>query len=441
MCESVCRYLLACRFTDPFVQVIAKVYNKMDNLQRISGSVWGPNLKSMRQLYITTIRPIFTYACGAWFINSAGEKKVNHQLSQALINQLESAQYYCLTAIAGAMSGTSRQVLEKELHINSLEVTLRRIATTQRARALDTPEHAMLCAIRSHNKQKSRYNDHPYHVLDVEARALLNDTISYVECKEGDLDYYELPPRARAKCLKEIAVGNAKAWSEELWDKYRRERAQVHPHPTTAVDGTWGSDNKEPYVNLSRAQSTLLLQLRTEVVGLNAYLHPKTVSRPIHPLQSLAPLTTTQLSDTPLCTCGKSRQTVFHMFIQCETLRTARSDLFRELGHTDLAKMLTDKPIIAVDWAITHFNLSQFESAKEYSQFKPTVEPSPFLPHIPFSQTLHDAIALFMGADSSVKGQTSSSPIVESSPSLSPTLFSQTLQEAVALFKGVDSSD
>ncbi|SPJ72671.1 uncharacterized protein FTOL_02400 [Fusarium torulosum] len=181
-------------------------------------------------------------------------------------------------------------------------------------------------------------------------------------------DFYELAPHARTICINEIAKAQEETQPEQLWDKYRRERAQVHPHPTTAIEGTWGMHNKEFYGHLSRAQSTLLLQLRTEVIG------PKT------------------------------------------------------------------KPEIATDWAISHFNLAQFESAKEHSRFRPTVEPSLFLPHLPFSQTLHEAIALFMSAGSSAEGETNSNPTVESSPPPSPTLFAQTLQEAVALFKGVDSS-
>lgn len=45
-----------------------KVKQRLGYLSRFSGLTWGPTLQTMRQLYLTKIRPVFTYVWRAWFI-------------------------------------------------------------------------------------------------------------------------------------------------------------------------------------------------------------------------------------------------------------------------------------------------------------------------------------------------------------------------------------
>lgn len=135
----------------------------MNHLRVISGSIWGPTLKTMKQLYVTKIRPIITYACGAWFIPI--HKEVNWGISQKRLEILESLQYQCLLQISGAMRGTSRLVLEKELNIDSIRMTLCRLAATHRTKMIDTPDHDALVKART---SLSKPGDlvHPYTLLD-----------------------------------------------------------------------------------------------------------------------------------------------------------------------------------------------------------------------------------------------------------------------------------
>ncbi|KAF4341188.1 zinc knuckle [Fusarium beomiforme] len=144
------------------------------------------------------------------------------------------------------------------------------------------------------------------------------------------------------KKITKIAKQDAAALSRLYWDNYRRGRAQDHAYPSAATKDGWGPHNLKRYLGLSRAQSTMLIQCRTEVIGLNSYL--------------------------------RTINTVFHMFIRCPNLETPRRELFKALDHRDFNKMLSDQPEIAVDWAITHFDIPQFKSAKQDCRFnKPSI--------------------------------------------------------------------
>ncbi|KAF5517530.1 putative RNA-directed DNA polymerase from transposon X-element [Colletotrichum aenigma] len=117
----------------------SKVKKKLGFLKRISSSVMGPNLIDMRRLYITSVRPIITYACACWFVLADG-KGQPFRITKKLIARLDRLQRECLVEISGAYSQTPVMVLQKELNIEPIEVALHRIATAHRVRNTNTLE-------------------------------------------------------------------------------------------------------------------------------------------------------------------------------------------------------------------------------------------------------------------------------------------------------------
>ena len=77
------------------------------------------------------------------------------------------------------------------------------------------------------------------------------------------------------------------------------------------------------YEGQSKAESTAAFLLRTEVLGLNAWLAS------IHVPQI-----------TPHCTCGWPTQTVRHVLLFCNH-RTARDQLLARAGTSDITQMLS----------------------------------------------------------------------------------------------------
>ncbi|KAF5697000.1 hypothetical protein FGLOB1_13100 [Fusarium globosum] len=321
----------------------AKVNAKMNDIARICNTTAGPDMIALRQLYITTVRPIISHGCGAWFIY--GEDKVKYQITKDLGRYLGSIQNQCLRIVTGALARTKGRAVNKEAYVEDILVYLDRVATVQRARALDTPDHERLRRIRRQGRTPAEFDLHPYHALDHAARYLLERANK--SCRDRS-------PNNVRKAMVKIAKQDSHEMSCKIWSRHVEERNNELSRFRSAADmdkAGWGPHNLKRYRGLSRAQSTMLIQCRTGYIALNKYLH------------------WINAYESPLCDCGAADETVFHAFIQCEMLATARIELYTALGHRDFYRMLSEKPEIAADWAITHFEIPQFECAKHDSRF------------------------------------------------------------------------
>ncbi|KAF5670363.1 hypothetical protein FCIRC_8971 [Fusarium circinatum] len=121
-------------------RIIGKAKQRIGYLSFISGPHWGPNLKTMRLFFISKIRPVFTYACGAWFIRrERDEDKISYQINNKQMKRLEDAYTFCLRKISGAFYRTAPQILEKEMFVENIWTVLHSQATLQRAKLLSSP--------------------------------------------------------------------------------------------------------------------------------------------------------------------------------------------------------------------------------------------------------------------------------------------------------------
>ncbi|KAK2133362.1 hypothetical protein NOF04DRAFT_1272678 [Fusarium oxysporum II5] len=69
-----------------------EVQTEAGYMKRISGSTWGPDMYAVRQNYLTLIRPVITYACGAWSIKQRKcvSTRLNFGLSTKVIDRNDS---------------------------------------------------------------------------------------------------------------------------------------------------------------------------------------------------------------------------------------------------------------------------------------------------------------------------------------------------------------
>ena len=86
----------------------------------------------------------------------------------------------------------------------------------------------------------------------------------------------------------------------------------------------WKQDLLELYLDLPKHQATALFLLRTEVIGLNAWL---------------ASIRVPDIS--PECECGWQEQNVQHVLLLCPKYSSTRSELISRAGCEDLRKMLS----------------------------------------------------------------------------------------------------
>ncbi|KAF4978155.1 hypothetical protein FZEAL_5400 [Fusarium zealandicum] len=334
-----------------------KVNKQLRYLRRISGTIWGLSLKAARQIYLTKIRPTISYACAAWFVYSPGEK-LNWPLGSWNLKRLDALQYKCLRQISGALGKASARVLEKELHIESIRVFLYRLMLNQRAKPLTVSRRSPYVDAVYQTPKKVAPKTHPYEVLDQKARDLCVKARDHLaRNSDGDANVLAakwLDPKKRQNAVNTCAKQDAAKMSAEMWDDYRRKRAIRHreSHRPQALTEAWGPESFRYYAGLSRAQSTMLLQCRTEFIGLNHFLHQR------------------DLASSAACSCGHSKQTVFHMFVQCADLRAERVLLRQELAHTDFKRLMTENGAVVADWAISYFNLDQFVWPRLHSRFR-----------------------------------------------------------------------
>ncbi|KAF9774759.1 hypothetical protein IL306_007208 [Fusarium sp. DS 682] len=154
----------------------------------------------------------------------------------------------------------------------------------------------------------NRYDQTAYQVLNKKAYDLLKaarERFLATWKGKGDTAAFQdwENPSKRKDAIKRQAVRQAADRSARAWIRYRHERAKIHGsiyHPA-AIEEQWGPQSLAYYKGMTRPESTLGLQLRTEFIGLNGYLNKCNVQRDVK-----VPGTNDVIKERieAACTCG-----------------------------------------------------------------------------------------------------------------------------------------
>ncbi|KAG5803701.1 hypothetical protein H9Q74_009038 [Fusarium xylarioides] len=315
-----------------------------------SDLTWGEHIsmvigKKMRLFFISKIRPVFTYACGAWFIRrERDEDKISYQINNKQMKRLEDAYTFCLRKISGAFYRTAPQILEKEMFIENIWTVLHSQATLQRAKLfLSLP--ASWKSDKTFNFLKPGVRN-PYDDLNLDAWACtvnLHESINFHEkpsLREKGLVALDDPKARNVKLKRFIKVRAARSCIVR-WEKYVRQRrldraltsgGDNSAHLPAALLEPWDKKSLGYYdENMSRAQTTILLHCRTEFIGLKSHLSKIGIKE----------------AGCGRCACERHRETPFHLFVQCERLKDARKELEEKVGHTSYERLLTKDSKVA----------------------------------------------------------------------------------------------
>ncbi|KAF4941869.1 hypothetical protein CGCF245_v001199 [Colletotrichum fructicola] len=269
---------------------LAKVRQKMYQMRRVCGSTWGPDVLKLRHQYITSVRPIFAYACALWYVvRRTKGTRCKWSLCQALVNKLETEQTQCLKQFFGAYQRVSGDILCKEFFVEKLCVFLA--------------------------------GSHPLNVAYREAKALVwmvaDDELQLRIRADPKLAKDSALRRLRRKQLiRDVVKKMSHFKSQDLWQKFvirYLSQAAAFNENCPAIQGIWGQHNLKIWVDMPKAQSTILLHIRTGFNGLNATLH----------FMGLAP--------SHMCPCGKGVHNAKHLFLHCKLLEDARKHLRKAL--------------------------------------------------------------------------------------------------------------
>ncbi|KAF7678753.1 hypothetical protein GT037_004134 [Alternaria burnsii] len=333
----------------------AKVARKLRALLRVTGTTWGRSLHDMRELYRTTIIPIITYGCGAWYVDATNEPNRGN-LPKYLLQRLENLQYSCLMQISGAFHRTAAKILEKELFIEPLVVTLARLSIAHRVRSYydDDSVHSRLAREERHSKEEVK--THPYQILDREACSVERASLAFLRqrktAEQADKDWTNR--NKRRKAINVYLEQWAFFQSAYIWNEYRNSRllrgGKVCPALDSDFYAEWDERSLECYQGLTRAQSTMLLHIRTSFIGLNAHLH------------------SIKCSETAYCPCLRDRHTAKHLLLDCSLLSEQRGALVKAIGHLSFQDMLTKDAFETTRWAVMHSGMAPWHLAKSDAQ-------------------------------------------------------------------------
>lgn len=185
--------------------------------------------------------------------------------------------------------------------------------------------------------------------MDRQASILMQDAFRCVQGKFMTYEEAQMQWNEGNIPFERVSEAAKKAETEAMsahWDNYRdgRRRASLLNYP--GLDHAWGRSVSDLYEGLTRAESSMLLQIRTEAIGLNSHLHK--IGR----------------SDTPNCLCGAERQTAAHLIASCPLLDEHRRTLSTD-GES-LTQLPSDKTRVRelVSWAIRHFPIQAYEAER-----------------------------------------------------------------------------
>lgn len=294
-------------------------------LRRITASGWGPPAKSSRILYTSIVRPAMLYGTQEWALGSAGDSQ-----PKSMLTKLELVQNRALRLITGGYRRTARATLEREAGVPPLPLAVQAGAM---ARSLSKGSITVEAKI-------TEVAEHVYRRLNAGRSGPRAPTRrEHVRVKAAGLPGSEThAPTTRAK-----------RWLQDRWkERWEAAAADHRPRGAATWNTPWEQRPQTLYARLTKAEATALFLMRSNVLGLNAWL---------------AAIGVPDVS--PRCPCGWHAQTVRHVLLHCP--RMERGELLRQCDSTRFHDILTRPTCVpyAARWLVRSGLLGQFSAVKE----------------------------------------------------------------------------
>src|SRR4029077_4460543 len=265
-------------------------------LTRLAAAAWGFSLIRVREVYTKVIRSAIAYGAAAY--HKTAERGGR---PRGIARELLTEQTQCLRTVAGAYRATPVRALETETYIPPLDLYLnggvalfeKRLEESGMGQLIRNSCAAIAQRLRRRGRRRGPPSSTEYHNGATEwARGWLTA---------------DLPGVDRKKVQDTIAKEWEERWRKELGRSQgrRRHRAdEPSDRPPT-------KDRLKLHKGLRKAESSLLVQMRTGKIGLRAFLFERQVP-------DIA---------SPICVCGDGRETATHVAAYCLQEGGARREL------------------------------------------------------------------------------------------------------------------
>lgn len=325
-------------------------------LTRITASTWGPSMKRSRLLYTAVVRPTILYGAQTWSIRGDGK-----QLTASTLQPLIKLQNSCLRRITGGYKRTPRAALERETAIAPLNIYTDMISLQRTLTVASHPVeskiqealndiHRSACVPRAGRRRTQR----PLRRLT--ALELARKRAERIEAETQE--HLENQSRQHQHANRRRDAGHQHRrkrttllahWADQVWQaKWLNSGGR---RGASTWKGHWKDKIIALYEGLTKAEATALFLLRTEVIGLNAWLASIGVPETL-----------------PHCLCGWQAQTVRHILLHCplydrgSLIRNTRSERL----HDILSQAKSTQKV--AKWFIKQNVLQQFRVAKEIQE-------------------------------------------------------------------------
>lgn len=306
---------------------------QMQSIQRLCKSTWGASFQKARHLYTAVVRPTLTFGAKVWM-----DPEGTPRYRVGITNPIEKVQTQALRHIAGAYRSVPSCILQQETEIPPIHLYAQELAREQATKDQDRPATA---AIQERCRQTAR------ECRQKRQRPRIQTRLETLPTKQMLIQEL-LTTQARTPELRPRGWWTRERW-EEQWRKQvdKRRRAQGNQQLPAAWQDTLRG--RELHNGWPRPVSTMATLIRTEHIGLNAYLTRRRVP-----------------GVTPECTCGYRAQTLKHILLFCPDRQEGREYLFRTAGTTWQTMTQTRRGLEATaKWMIRESVLDQFRLARD----------------------------------------------------------------------------
>lgn len=297
-------------------QIRLKMTKHIGALSKIAASTWGPTLASSRKIYTAVVRPGMIYASPIW--HRAGSEP------KGIVKELSRIQNKCLRIISGAYRATAIDILEIETRILPLHIYL---------------NYRTMC--------------YSWRVMDTEAEEARLQSCQQIRGRIA-AGSGPAPDMVRNWVVKEMEKRNTdpEPYTDGAWAKLRQEAMDKQSNKGRA---SWGvtelPDNKilDLHIGMNKAESSILIQLRTGKIGLARFLHKSRVPG----------------YDSEECRCGFGVADPQHFLLDCPLYSEERRRAFGEGEMPSYNRMVSQPGLTrrVARWAIRTGELRQFELA------------------------------------------------------------------------------
>src|SRR3989440_8933199 len=313
-----------------------KMKSQINALSKTTGSTWGFPLIQARQVYTAVVRPALTYGAIAWHQPHQQPSLTLKPTRVGITAKLAKQQNTCLRLVTGAYKATPLSTVEAEAYIPPLDLHLDSVVSRALKRMKESGMARQIEAACTVIRRKLRRRG--------QNRRIPLTAVAHPKPLPADWTQpWTLPTEDTQGKLQNPA-------KRELLHRWKARWAARKP--------SWGEiETSEPtrkvlrlHKGLSKARSSIAVQLRSGKTGLAAFLHQRKEPG----------------FSSPDCSCGGGRETPKHVMIHCIKHSEARRRLEVD-GRVDLKKMMSSPEGLQriTAWWLKQDLLPQFQLARE----------------------------------------------------------------------------